>query len=443
MKALTFKGGIHPHDNKHHTEKMSIISLQAPDRLYFPMQQHIGAPCEPVVAVGDEVKVGQKIADSKAFVSAPIHSSVSGKVVAIESILHPNGSKVMAIVVENDDKDTVDESVVPKGELDALEPKQIISIVREAGIVGMGGAGFPTHVKLSPPPDKKIDYVIINGAECEPYLTSDHRVMLEAPGEVILGLKAIMKVFGLNKGYIGIEENKMDAIKTMKEHASKEAGIEVVVLKTKYPQGAEKQLIKVIAGREVPSGALPADVGAVVNNIDTCTAIARAITTGMPLTRRIVTVSGAAVKEPRNYAVKIGTPFKYLFEQSGGFIEDPAKIVMGGPMMGIAQFSIDVPVVKGTSGLLAFTKEDVQLKPESPCIRCGKCVGACPMNLLPIYLSAYSSKNDLDKAEEYNAADCIECGSCSYVCPSKRHLVQSIRGAKQAIIAKKRAQAAK
>ncbi|MGE4282688.1 MAG: electron transport complex subunit RsxC [Clostridia bacterium] len=443
MKALTFKGGIHPHDNKHHTEKISIINLPAPEKLYFPVVQHIGAPCDPLVAIGDEVKMGQKIADSKAFVSAPIHSSVSGKVVAIESILHPNGSKVMAIVIENDGKDTVHESVVPKGDLSILEPKQIIEIVREAGIVGMGGAGFPTHVKLSPPPDKKIDYVIINGAECEPYLTSDHRVMLETPEEVVLGLKAIMKVFSLNKGYIGIEENKMDAVKIMKEYAAKETGIEVVVLKTKYPQGAEKQLIKVVTGREVPSGGLPADVGAVVNNIDTCTAIARAIKTGMPLIRRIVTVSGLAVKEPRNYAVRIGTPFRVLFEKSGGFVVDPVKIVMGGPMMGIAQFTIDVPVVKGTSGLLAFTEKEIQLKPESPCIRCGKCVGACPMNLLPIYLGAYSANNVLDKAEEYNALDCIECGSCSFVCPSKRHLVQSIRGAKQAIIAKKRAQAAK
>ncbi|MDK2801405.1 MAG: H+/Na+-translocating ferredoxin:NAD+ oxidoreductase subunit [Clostridiales bacterium] len=439
VKALTFKGGIHPHDNKHHTEKIAIKSLKIPGKLFFPIQQHIGAPCEPLVAVGDEVKMGQKIADSKAFVSAPIHSSVSGKVVAIEPVLHPGGSKVLSIVIENDGKDTVHESVVPKGDLSTLEPKQIIDIVREAGIVGMGGAAFPTHVKLSPPPDKKIDYVIVNGAECEPYLTADHRMMLESPEDIIYGLKAIMKVLGLNKGYIGIEENKQDAIKVMKEYAAKEGGIEIVVLKTKYPQGAEKQLIKVVTGREVPSGGLPADVGAIVNNISTCTAIAQAIKTGMPLISRVVTVTGSAVKQPANYLVRIGTSFRTLFEASEGFNEDPAKIIMGGPMMGIAQFSIDVPVVKGTSGLLALTKKDVALKPESPCIRCGKCVDACPMNLLPIYISAYAKKNDLEKAEEYNAVDCIECGSCSYVCPSKRHLVQSIRVAKQAIIAQKRA----
>lgn len=441
MKALTFKGGIHPHDNKKATEGINIEVLKAPEKLIFPMQQHIGAPCEPLVAVGDEVKMGQKIAESKAFISAPIHSSVSGKVAAIEPMLHPMGSKVMSIVIENDGLDTVHESVTPKGDWSNMDAKQIIDIVREAGIVGMGGATFPTYVKLSPPPDKKIEHVIINGAECEPYLTSDHRVMLETPEEIILGLKIIMHVFGLNKGYIGIEENKADAIKVMQEHASKEQGIEVVVLKTKYPQGAEKQLIKVITGKEVPSGGLPADVGALVNNIDTCTAIARAVTTGMPLIRRIVTVSGSAIKEPKNYHVRIGTPFSALIEKSGGFIKEPKKIVMGGPMMGIAQYSMDVPVIKGTSGILAFTDQEVSLAPESPCIRCGKCVEACPMNLLPLYLNAYAVKNDLEKAEEYHAVDCIECGSCSYVCPAKRHLVQTIRVAKQAIIAKKRAAA--
>jgi len=437
MKILTFKGGIHPHDNKAATEKIPIEILDAPEKLIIPLQQHIGAPCEPLVSVGDEVKLGQKIAESKAFVSAPVHASVSGKVVAIEPMLHPNGSKVLSIIIENDGKDTLHESVKPNKDISQLEPKEIIEVVREAGIVGMGGAGFPTHVKLSPPPDKKIDYVIINGAECEPYLTSDHRVMLETPEEVIYGLKAIMKVFGLQKGYIAIEENKMNAVQVLKEHASKEQGIEIVVLKTKYPQGAEKQLIKVIAGREVPSGGLPADVGAIVLNIDTCTSITRAIKTGMPLIRRIVTVSGSAVREPRNYSVRVGTPFRVLFEKSGGFTEEPAKIVMGGPMMGIAQFSIDVPVVKGTSGLLAFTKKEVQLMAEGPCIRCGKCVAACPMNLLPLYMSAYAIKNDLEQAAKYNVLDCIECGSCSYVCPAKRHLVQSIRAAKQAIIAQK------
>jgi len=435
MKTLTFKGGIHPGDHKSATSQKKIETLKAPERLIIPLQQHIGAPCEPLVSVGDEVKIGQKIAESKAFVSAPVHASVSGKVIGIEPMLHPNGSKVLSVIIENDGKDTLHESVVPKGDLEKLTPKEIIDIIREAGIVGMGGAGFPTHVKLSPPSDKKIEYVIINGAECEPYLTSDHRVMLETPEDVIYGLKAIMKIFGLNKGYIGIEDNKPDAIEVLRKYASQEKGIEIVALKTKYPQGAEKQLIQAITGREVPSGGLPADVGVVVNNIDTCTAIARAIKTGMPLIRRIVTVSGSAVKDPKNYSVRIGTPFHVLFEQSGGFTEEPAKIIMGGPMMGIAQFSVDVPVVKGTSALLAFTKQEAKLWEEKPCIRCGKCVQVCPLHLLPLYMSAYARKDDLEKAEKYHVLDCCECGSCSFICPSKRHLVQSIRLAKQAIIA--------
>ncbi len=438
MKTLTFKGGIHPHDNKKTTEAISIVSLDAPQKLIFPLSQHIGAPCEPTVVVGDDVKMGQKIADSKAFISAPIHSSVSGKVIAIEPFLHPNGTKVMSIVIENDGQDTLDESVVSKGDISNLSSKQIIDIIREAGIVGMGGAAFPTHVKLSPPPDKNIDYCIINGAECEPFLTSDHRVMLETPEEVIAGLKIIMKVLGLEKGYIGIETNKPDAIEIMTEYAARETGVEIVPLKTKYPQGSEKQLIKAVTKREVPSGGLPSDSGVVVHNIDTCTAIARAIATGMPLIRRIVTVSGSAIKEPRNYSVRIGTPFKNLIEQSGGFVEEPAKIIMGGPMMGISQFSLDVPVIKGTSGLLAFTKKDAEVGEKGACIRCGKCISACPMNLMPLYLNAYSLRNDVDMAQQYNAADCIECGSCSFVCPAKRHLVQTIRLSKQDVLARKR-----
>jgi electron transport complex protein RnfC len=435
---LTFKGGIHPADRKKLTEKLSIVQLPAPEKVYLLMQQHIGAPCEPIVSVGDKVKMGQKIGEGKGFVSAHVHSTVSGEVIAIEPMLHPNGSKVLGVVISNDGLDTKAESLTNRIWQD-MDNKEILEIINEAGIVGMGGATFPTHVKLSPPPDKKIDYAIINGAECEPFLTSDHRVMLETPGEVITGLKIIMKILGLEKGYIGIEANKPDAIKIMKEHASKEKGIEVLILKTKYPQGSEKQLILAVTGREVPSGGLPADAGAMVHNIDTCTAIARAFVDGTPLMRRIVTVSGSAIKEPHNFAVRIGTPFRALFDAAGGFVKEPKKIIMGGPMMGIAQYSLDVPVIKGTSGLLAFTAEDVMQKEERSCIRCGKCVDACPINLLPLYLNANAVKNNIDKCEELNAADCIECGSCSYVCPSKRHLVQTIRIAKQEVLARKRA----
>ncbi len=433
MQTCTFKGGIHPNDNKQLTEKLEIIYLNGPEKVIIPLQQHIGAPCEPLVAVGDKVEMGQKIGDSKAFVSSPVHSSVSGEVIAIEPILNPDGNKVMSIIIKNDGKDTRHKSVRPKGDLNNLKPEEIINIIREAGIVGMGGAGFPTHVKLSPPPDKKIKYIIINGAECEPYLTSDHRVMLEEPQDIIYGLKAIMKVFNLNKGYIGIEQNKPDAIKTMKKYAKKEKGIEIVDLETKYPQGSEKQLIKAITGKEVPSGALPIEIGALVNNIDTCTSIARAIKQGMPLIRRIVTVSGSAVINPRNYAVRIGTLFSVLFKESGGFKKEPAKIIMGGPMMGKAQYSIDIPVVKGTSALLALAENEISIEEENPCIRCGKCVEACAMHLLPLYISAYAKKSDWEMAEKYNALDCLECGSCSYVCPSKRHIAQSIKIAKQTI----------
>jgi electron transport complex protein RnfC len=440
MRLLTFKGGIHPNDNKSATEKKLIVELPAPDKVVIPMQQHIGAICEPLVVVGDAVKKHQKIGDTKAFVSAPVHSSVSGTVVGIEPMLHPLGKKVVSVIIENDYKETLDDSIKPNSNWETLNRKEIIDIVREAGIVGMGGAGFPTHIKLSPPKDKKIEYIIINGAECEPYLTSDHRVMLENPEDIITGMKIIMKVMGLKESYIAIEANKADAIETMKSCAANEEGINVVVLKTKYPQGSEKHLIKAVTSREVPNGGLPMDVGVVVNNIDTCTAIARAVTQGLPLIKRIVTVAGAAVKNPQNYSVHIGTPFKALIEKSEGFNEDPVKIIMGGPMMGIAQFSLEVPVIKGTSGLLALTESEVSLEPEGPCIRCGRCIKVCPMNSLPAIASAYADMNDLDKAESYGVADCIECGSCCYVCPSKRHIVQSVRASKKEIIAKRNAQ---
>ncbi len=443
MKMLTFKGGIHPRDNKTSTESLPITKLIAPKELIFPMQQHLGAPCTPLVAVGDYVKKGQKIADVEAFISAPIHASVSGKVQAIEPRLHPNGTKVMSIIIKNDGLGTRDKQRTAHLDWEKLSPKEIITIVREAGIVGMGGACFPTHVKLSPPPDKKIEWVIVNGAECEPFLTSDHRVMIETPERVVLGLKIMLKAFGVNKGYIGIESNKMNAIKVMKEATAKETSIEVVVLETKYPQGSEKQLIKAITGREVPSSGLPADVGVAVNNIDTCVAIGRAVTKGKPLTKRVVTVSGDAIKKPGNYSVSIGTPMKTLIAECGGFVKEPKKILFGGPMMGVSQYSIDVPVIKGTSGLLALTKGQAFIPSESPCIRCGKCVESCPMNLMPLYLNAFAFRDEVEKAEAYHAADCLECGSCSYVCPAKRHLVQTIRVAKHEIIAKRRAAAAK
>lgn len=439
MRLLTFRGGIHPDDRKRATEALPIKELPAPETLIFPVSQHIGAPCEPCVKTGDRVCVGTKIADSPAPVSAPVHSSVSGEVSAIAPMPAPGGAKIMSVIIKNDFADELDLSVKPLGDYKNIAPDDIPARVREAGIVGMGGAAFPTHIKLCPPKTAKIDTVIINGAECEPYLTSDHRVMLETPEDIILGLKIVLYRFGIDNGYIGIEQNKPDAIGVISALAAREKGMKTARLRTKYPQGGERQLIRAITKREVPSGGLPSDVGVVVLNVDTCAAIARKFLHGAPLTRRIVTLSGGAVKTPANYSVRIGTPFDFLIEKGGGFITPPKKIVMGGPMMGVAQTRLDVPVVKGTSAILALTAEELPMPDESPCVRCGDCVRGCPMGLMPLYLNDYAVAGNLDKCEEFGITDCIECGCCGYLCPAKRHPVQAIRGAKQAVIARKRA----
>ncbi|WP_425446567.1 electron transport complex subunit RsxC [Dethiothermospora halolimnae] len=437
-KKFTFKGGVHPPHFKRYTEQVAIARAKDPEIVKIPLQQHIGAPCEPIVKIGDKVKVGQKIGEAKAFVSAPIHSSVSGTVKKIAQFDSSTGSKALSIVIESDGLNEVHEDVKSKGSLDSLSKEEIINIIKESGITGMGGAGFPTHVKLSPPPEKKIDTVILNGAECEPFLTADHRLMLEKPEKIVDGLKAIMKAVDVNKGYIGIEENKPDAIKVMKEIVSKESNIEVIAVVTKYPQGDEKRLINAITGREVPSGGLPMDVGVVVNNVGTAAAIADAIKTGMPLIERIVTITGEAISEPKNLIVKVGTSFKEVIEQCGGYKEKVGKLISGGPMMGIAQFTDDVPVIKGTSGILALNKKQAKIAEPSPCIRCGKCVDICPIKLQPLFISQLSLKRMYDEAEEYSPLDCIECGSCSFICPSKRPLLQSIRVAKREIISKRK-----
>lgn len=429
----TFHGGIHPGDHKEATNKKEIVNLTPPSELIFPLSQHIGTPAKPCVSIGDTVCMGQKIAEADGFVSANIHSSVSGTVKAIEKRLHPNGLPTMSIVIENDGLDTEAAPIEGCGEdYEKKSPKEIIDIIKEAGIVGMGGATFPTHVKLSVPDEAKIDYVIINGAECEPYLTSDHRAMLETPNEIIGGLLVLMHIFGLKDGYIGVENNKTDAIAVLEKEAAlvKDKNIHIVTLKTKYPQGAEKQLINAVCGRKMAPGTLPWQVGCIVNNIDTCASTYRAVVKGMPLTTRIVTLGGNALKNPMNYKVRIGTPFSYVIEQSGGLSEPAEKVLMGGPMMGLSVPNIDVPVIKGTSGILALPAKEAKLDKESPCIRCAKCVYVCPMSLQPNLLDSAARLHDIDKLKKLNVTDCIECGSCAFVCPSKRRQVQQIKIAK-------------
>lgn len=434
----TFRGGIHPPYNKSFTKDKPVIKATLPQKVIIPMSQHVGAPCEPIVKVGDLVKRGQKIGEAKAFVSAPIHASISGKVVAVEPRPHPAGGMVMSVVIESDGQDEIYEGVKPSKPLAELTPDEIKNLIREAGIVGMGGAGFPTQVKLSPPPGKTIDTIIVNGAECEPYLTADHRLMVEKSEDVVLGLKAIMKATGVKKGFIAIEENKPDAIEAIKKAIGAEDGIEVVELATKYPQGGEKQLINAVTGREVPSGGLPMDCHVIVDNAGTCAAIANVLKTGMPLIERISTITGPGIKEPKNLLLRIGTTFEDAIDLCGGFKGNPGKVIMGGPMMGLAQSLLEVPVVKGTSGILVLDDSTVRLFEQSPCIRCARCVDACPIHLLPTMLGKFAERGMWTEAEEYHALDCIECGCCAYVCPAHIPLTQLIRLAKNHIIASRK-----
>ncbi len=433
----TFKGGMHIPDYKELTSAKPITSLDGDKIHIYPLQQHIGAPLEPKVEKGEVVKVGQVLADSDAFVSTPVHSSVSGTVIDIKPYLHPSGAKVTAVFVENDFMYTKCDDIKPYNP-DNMSKEEMLAVIRNSGIVGMGGAGFPTHVKLSPPPEKKIEYLIINSAECEPYITADHRRMLEEPDSIIDGIGIVLKILGLSVGYIGIETNKPDAISIMKEKAAESGNVKVVPLKAKYPQGAEKQLIYAVTKKQVPSGGLPADVGAIVINVDTVSQISKTFRTGMPLTKRVVTISGDAIENPSNFEVYTGVTFQYLIDAAGGFSADVKKLVMGGPMMGIAQFSTEPPVVKTTSSILALSEEGGNYDDYSPCIRCGKCVDHCPMRLMPLYLSKFSVENNLEKAEEYNILDCIECGLCSYLCPGKQSPLHNIRIAKQKIIENRR-----
>jgi len=422
------KGGVHPHEHKY-SANAPIIGARIPETVIIPISQHIGAPASPIVKKGDAVKVGQLIAQASGFVSSNIHSSVSGTVSKIEETIDSSGFRRLAIhiTVEGDEwLETIDRSQTLAKEI-TLSPAEIVKKVQEAGIVGLGGATFPSHIKLSVPDGKKVEVLIINGVECEPYLTADHRLMLEKGEEILIGTQLIMRALGVSKAFIGIENNKPDAINQLSTLSKAYQGIVVVPLKVKYPQGGEKQLIKAIVNREVPSGRLPIDVGAVVHNVGTAYAVYEAVQKNKPLIDRVVTVTGKSVKNPSNFLVRIGTPTSELIEAAGGIPEQTGKIVSGGPMMGKAISSPEVPITKGSSGVLLFDqKESVRHRVE-PCIRCGKCVTACPMGLEPYLLMTLSEKQIWDKVEHEQVMDCIECGSCMYTCPADRPLLDYIR----------------
>ena len=424
-----YYGGVHPAERKELAEGFALTKFPEPDEVVIPMSQHIGAPANPVVKVGDYVKVGQIIGEAAGFISAPVHASVSGTVTAVEPRLHPiQGVPAMAVVIKNDKQNVMDESVKAAAPLDTLSPDDIIEIVRSAGIVGMGGAGFPTYVKLKP--GKPIDAVLINACECEPLLTADHRVLLEQADEVIFGLKAILKAVGAPKGYIVIEDNKPDAIELMTAKTEGLENIEVVTARTKYPQGAEKMLIKRVLGRKVPSGGLPADVGAVVSNVSTAKAICDAIHYGLPLIERVVTVTGERIAKPGNYIVKVGTSVKALIDYCGGLTGDDVTVKLGGPMMGFAQADLNVPILKSSNGVIAF---DTDHTVPVACIKCGRCVDVCPMELAPLYFQKYVDDGNIEGLKAKNIFDCMECGCCEYICSSKIPLVSKIKAGKKAV----------
>ncbi len=437
MKPFTFRGGIHPYEGKELSKDKMIRNILPKGELVYPLSQHIGAPAVPIVKKGDRVLEGQKIAEAGGFVSAPIHASVSGTVKGIEQRLTPSGTVCEAIIVENDG---AYESVeFPKQKpLEEMTGEEIIQIIKEAGIVGMGGAGFPTHVKLSPKEPEKIEYIIANCSECEPYLTADYRRMMENPDMVVGGMRAILKIFPKAKGIIAVEDNKKDAAQQIKKEIKATDAIEVAELKTKYPQGAERQLIYAVTGRAINSSMLPADVGCIVNNCDTICSIDRAVREGRPLTHRIVTVTGNAVKNPQNFNVCIGMSYQELIEEAGGFQSDPKKLISGGPMMGTALYQTDVPVVKTSSGLLCLTEDEAAQYEPSACINCGKCVQVCPGRILPARLADFAQWHDEEKFIKYNGMECCECGCCSFVCPAKRQLTQAIKSMRKLLLAKQK-----
>ena len=437
MGISTFKGGVHPYDGKDLAKDQPIRRIKPKEILVYPLSQHIGAPASPIVAVGDTVLRGQKIAEAGGFVSAPVFASVSGTVKAIEPRHVATGDLVNSIIIENDGemKETDFHGVE---DVASLSKEQIIEKVKEAGVVGMGGAGFPTHVKLSPKEPDKIEFIIANCAECEPYLTADYRRMLENPEELIGGMKIVLRLFDHAKGILGVEDNKPDCIQKLKELTKDEERIEVMPLKTKYPQGGERQLIYATTGRSINSKMLPADAGCIVDNVETLVAINRAVKEGKPVMDRIFTVTGDAVANSGNFEYCIGMSYAEILEEAGGFKEDPEKMISGGPMMGFAVFSLEIPTTKTSSSLLCFKKDDVSASEVTACINCGRCVSVCPEQIVPSRLAKMSQFHDSESFERWNGMECIECGSCSYICPAKRPLAQYIKTMKKQILAERR-----
>lgn len=439
MGLCTFKGGVHPYDGKELSKDKPIRDYLPKGDLVYPLSQHIGAPAKPVVAVGDEVLKGQMIAEAGGFVSAPIYASASGKIKAIEPRRTVVGDMVNAIILENDGEfKEVEYQAVD--DVSALSKEEIMKRIQDAGVVGMGGAGFPTHVKLSPKEPEKIDYIIANCAECEPYLTADYRRMVEEPEKLIEGMRIILSMFDNANGIFGVEDNKPDCIAKLRELVKDEPRMEVKALKTKYPQGSERQLIYAATGRAINSTMLPADAGCIVDNVDTIVAIYHAVKFGMPLIQRIVTITGDAVTEPQNLRVNIGTSFAELLEAAGGTKVQPKKVIAGGPMMGFAMFDLNCPTTKTTGGLLLLAKDDVEEAEaqETACINCGRCVAACPSRMVPSRLADFAEQHRPEMFEAWHGMECMECGSCSYTCPAKRNLAQAIKSMRKTILANRR-----
>lgn len=442
LSTRTFDGGLHPPELKNTADK-SIVDLPVPDKVILHVSQHIGAPAKPLFKITDKVDCGQVIAEPGGFVSAKIHATVSGKIIGAGNFMHPFGVPSPALVIERNPEAT--EPEYPEENGFNLSIDEVKTRIQNAGLVGLGGATFPTHVKLSPPEGKPIDTVILNGVECEPALTSDHRLMMEEPEKIIAGLKLIIKVLNAKKGIIGIENNKQDAIDLMSKKVEGEDNIEVQPLQVKYPQGGEKQLIVACLDREVPSGGLPMDVGVVVQNVATAAAVADAVNRQRPLLERVVTLAGNCVKNPGNYRVRIGTTVEEFIKMAGGMKEgiEPVKVIMGGPMMGFAMFDLNIPIIKGTSGILVWDKTEAEMYQETACIRCGRCIRACPMNLMPQQLKKLVDAKKWEQADKMGILDCMECGCCAYTCPSALPLIQSFKMGKKLVMAERRKAQAK